>query len=93
MPEEFNEVEKQIEAGYDYRGHVTITFKSGEKIEGFIANRQFPNPKLKEDNFIEVHLKGSGEVRRYPIPSVLSVELTGKDWALVNPYVPPAKKP
>jgi hypothetical protein len=93
MPiQELSEVEKQIEAGYDYRGHVTIIFQDGKKVEGFLYNRQFKNPKLPEDNFIEVFLKGDEKPQKYSIASVQSVELTGEDCAALNPYIPPKKK-
>lgn len=87
-----SELEKQIEAGFDYRGHVTITFKDGKKTEGFLYNRQFKNPKLSEDNFIEVFLKEGGDGRKYSISDLQSVDLTGEDCAALNPYIPPEKK-
>jgi len=76
-----NELEKQVEAAYDYRGHVTITFKDGKTLEGFVFNRQFENPKLPQDNFIEVIVKGKDERLRLPIDSLASIALTGKDFA------------
>lgn len=79
MPEE--ELEKQISAAYDFRGHVTIRFKSGEEAEGFLFNREFKGPGLPEEGFIEVILKGSGDRRRYPVASLASVTLTGEDCA------------
>lgn len=76
-----NEIEKQIETAYDYRGHVTIKLKSGESIEGFVFNRQFAGTLLKEEPFIEVFLKASAERKKYPISTVDSVTLTGEDCA------------
>lgn len=67
------ELEKQIEAAYDYRGHVTIGLKDGQSVEGFIFNRQ--------PQFIEVFLKGSGDRRRYETSDLRSVALTGEDCA------------
>ena len=81
-----NDIERQIEAAYDFRGHVTIKLKGGETVEGFIFNRQFKNPKMKKDNFIEVVLKGSGDRRDLDIASVESVALTGEDFAEGNSY-------
>ena len=80
------ELKKQIEAAYDYRGHVTLTFNDGGKAEGFVFNREYSNPKLKEDHFIEVFLKGSAEERRYPMSSIRSIELTGEDYAAGKSY-------
>ncbi len=83
---------QQIEAAYDFRGHVTITFKSGESAEGYMFNRQYENPKLPEDNFIEVVLKGSGEKRRYSIGTLSAVALTGEDCAAGKSYEDYLKK-
>ena len=80
-----SDMEKQIEAAYDYRGYVTLKMKSGETVEGFVFNRQYSNPKMKEDNFIEVFLKANGEKKQYSIPAIQSVELTGEDCAATTP--------
>ena len=83
------EIEKQVEAAYDYRGYVTVLFNSGEAVEGFVFNREFTNPLMKEDNFVEVFLKGGVEKRRYPISSIRSIALTGEDCAV--PFTPPPR--
>lgn len=76
-----SEIETQVEAAFDYRGHVTITFNNGDSIEGYIFNREFSNPKLSQDNFIEVFPKGLDERRRFPIASIRSISLSGQDCA------------
>ena len=83
------EIDKQVEAAYDYRGYVTIKFKTGETAEGFVFNREFDNPLMKEDNFIEVILKAGGESRKYPISTLASIALTGEDCAV--PFTPSAR--
>jgi hypothetical protein len=80
-----NELERLIEAAFDYRGHVTITLKSGERVVGYVYNRQFAHPKLQEASFIEVFLAGSGERRKFAIDTIQAVELTGKDYAATGP--------
>ena len=87
-----NALEIQIEAAYNYRGHVTIHFVKGESIEGFLYNREFTNPKIQQDHFVEVFLKGSGESVRYPISALRSVELTGEDCAAGKSYEDHLKK-
>jgi hypothetical protein len=72
---------RQIEAAFDYRGHVTITLKDGERVVGYVYNRQFAHPRLREAPFIEIFLTGSGERRRFAIDAIHAVELTGKDYA------------
>ena len=74
---ERTEVEKQIEAAFDYRGHVTITFVNGETLVGFIFNRAFSTPKHPVEPFIEVHPKGSDAAKKFLMSEVRSVALTG----------------
>lgn len=75
------ELKKQIEAAYDFRGHVTVRLKDGSSVEGFLFNRQYDNAKLAEDNFIEVMVKGGGERKRFAFAAIESVALTGEDAA------------
>lgn len=83
MRQPTNPCEEQIEAGFDYRGNVTITFKSGESVEGFLFNRDFaPHASLRESPFVEVFLSG-GERKKYPIATIDAVALSGKDHASV----------
>jgi hypothetical protein len=79
-----NAFERQIEAAFDYRGHVTITLKSGERVLGYVYNRQFAHPRLREPPFIEMFLVGSGERRKFSLDVIYAVELTGKDYAAAD---------
>lgn len=81
MPGPSNELERQIEAAFDYRGHVMITCTDGERVEGYLFNRAFAHPKLGEEPYIELFLAGSGEPRKYRIASIQGVELSGRDYA------------
>ena len=85
-------VEQQIEVAYDFRGHVTVALKAGGSVEGYLFNRQFANPRLAEDNFVELVLKGSGESRRLKIAEIASVTLTGEDCAAGKSYEDYLKK-
>lgn len=79
-----HELERQIEAAFDYRGHVTITLKDGKRVVGYVYNRQFAHPKLREAPFIEIFLAGSGESRKFAIDAIHTIELTGKDYAAIG---------
>lgn len=70
-----NDVEKQIEAAYDYRGHVTIRLKGGGAVGGFVFNRD------PAGGFMDVMVKDSDVRRRIGIEDVLAEELTGRDYA------------
>ncbi len=82
-----NEVSKQIDEAFDFRGHVTVTFTDGKTLEGYLFNRELA--PMKGEGYIEIIPKNSEERLRFPAASVKSVTLTGKDFA--SPFVPPAK--
>ena len=92
MNPQLTDVEKQIEAAYDFRGHVTLTLDNDELVEGYIFNRVFSSPKIKEPSFIEVFPKGSDASKKIAIASVKSVALTGEDCAAGNSYEDYLKK-
>lgn len=79
------DVAAQIDAAYDYRGHVTITFTDGKTVVGYLFNRVLDGA----DPFVEYYPKDSDERARVPAATIAKVELTGKDFAV--PFTPPAK--
>lgn len=81
MPNISESLRAQIEAAFNYRGHVTIAFSNGEGIEGFLFNRRYPDPKTDSEGFIEIFPKGLDERRRYPMGKLQSIALTGEDAA------------
>jgi len=81
------EVAEQIEAAYDYRGHVTLTLNDGKVLEGFLFNREVA--PLKGEPYVEILRKDSDERLRFASKDVKSVTLTGKDFAV--PFVAPKK--
>ena len=87
-----NEIERQVEAAFDYRGHVTITLKDGKSLTAFVYGREFANPRAPEQHTIEVILKDSDERRRIPIASIERIELTGTDYAAGNSFQDYLKK-
>jgi hypothetical protein len=82
-----NEVAKQIDEAFDFRGHVTITFRDGSTVVGYLFNRELA--PHKGEAYVEVIPKDSDERKRWPAAEVKSIALTGKDFAV--PFVPPAK--
>ncbi len=81
------DVAAQIDAAFDYRGHVTVTLDDGRKVEGYLFNRELA--PLKGEAYIEVMLKDSEERLRFPAETVSAVAMSGKDFA--QPFVPPAR--
>jgi hypothetical protein len=80
-------VAEQIEAAYDYRGHVTLTLNDGTAVEGFLFNREVT--PLNGEPYVEMMRKDSDERVRFAASDVKSVAITGKDFAV--PFVPPKK--
>jgi hypothetical protein len=81
------DVAAQIEAAYDFRGHVTMTLNDGKVIEGFLFNRELT--PFKGEPYVEMLRKDSDERLRFPATAVKSVAMTGKDFAV--PFVAPKK--
>jgi hypothetical protein len=85
-------LERQIEAAFNYRGHVTVRLKAGGLVEGFLFNRQFKDARLAQDEFVELFVKGTGERLKLAVGALDSVELTGADCAAGNSYEDYLKK-
>ncbi|OIO07552.1 MAG: hypothetical protein AUJ52_10095 [Elusimicrobia bacterium CG1_02_63_36] len=76
-----DELKNQIDAGFDFRGHVTITFEDGKTLDGYLYNRIYKTDKLSDGDYIEVYPKDSDASRRFPMESLRSIELSGKNFA------------
>ena len=76
-----SELNQQVEHAFNYRGDVTVSFKDGKTLVGFLANRDFtPHASLKKEPFVELYLP-SGERQEYLLATIASVEATGVDHA------------
>jgi len=80
------ELQQQIEAAFDYRGHVSVILASGKTVAGFLYNRHFENGPGTDAGFVELFLAGSGEPCQLDITTITTVELTGKDEAAGKSY-------
>jgi hypothetical protein len=76
----------QIDAAFDYRGHVTVRLADGGSFEGFLYNRRY------EEGWVELFVKNTEERRRVEISAIASVELTGEDAAAGKSYEDHLKK-
>ena len=43
-----NEVAKQIDEAFDFRGHVTVSFTDGKTMEGYLFNRDQQGGKVEQ---------------------------------------------
>jgi len=68
-----------LEKAFDYRGDVTLTLKSGERIEAFIFNRR--TGATLADSFVQYFTPGAAEKRKVSYAEIARLEFTGKDRA------------
>ena len=73
------EVRQALEKAFDYRGDVTLTLKSGERIEAFIFNRQ-TGPTLAE-SVVTYFTPAANDKRKVSYADIARLEFTGKDRA------------
>jgi len=80
------ELQTQIEAAYDYRGHVTVSLKDGSAVEGYLFNRLYAHPKGGPGFYVDLIVKNKDENRRLGMDSIRSIALTGEDCAAGKSY-------
>ena len=68
-----------IEKAFDYRGDVTLTLKSGERIEAFIFNRK--TGTTLADSFVQYFTPNAPEKRSVSYAEIARLEFSGKDRA------------
>ena len=68
-----------LEKAFDYRGDVTLTLKSGERVEAYIFNRQAA-PALA-DCYVQYFVPGDAIKHRVSYALITGIEFTGKDRA------------
>lgn len=71
----------QIDAAYDFRGHVTVVLKGGATVEGFVFNRVKKTARFPDGDYLDIMVKDSDEKRRLRFDEVASIALTGKNHA------------
>src|SRR5208283_522083 len=73
------EIRNALEKAFDYRGDVTITLKSGEKIEAYIFNR-IAGQSLA-DSWVQYFTPKAEEKRKLSYAEIARLEFSGKDRA------------
>ncbi|HKN19947.1 MAG TPA: hypothetical protein VJX73_00945 [Terracidiphilus sp.] len=68
-----------LEKAFDYRGDVTLTLKSGEKIEAYIFNRS--TGATLADSWVHYFTPSAPEKRKVSYAEIARLEFTGKDRA------------
>ncbi len=72
-----NQVPEAVEQAFDYRGDVTITLKSGDRIEGYVFDRQTQSGQAK----IRLMLKNEGRKISVAQSEIEHLAFSGRDMA------------
>lgn len=73
------EIRTALEKAFDYRGDVSITLKSGEKIDGYIFDRR--SGKALTDSVIRLYPKSGNQKISISYADIGALAFTGKDTA------------
>src|SRR5206468_10073565 len=73
------EIRAALEKAFDYRGDVSITLKSGEKIEGYIFDRR--SGKSLVDSVVRLYPKTGNQKISVSYADIAALAFTGKDTA------------
>jgi transcriptional antiterminator Rof (Rho-off) len=77
FPRTPQEVEEVIELAFDYRGDITLEIKTGERIEGYIFDRD----SRKRKSVLKIFPKGQHGSREIFYHEVMAVFFSGEDTA------------
>ena len=73
------DIKNALEKAFDSRGDVTLTLRSGEKIEAYIFNRS--TGATLEESFVQYFTPKADEKRKVSYAQIARLEFTGKDRA------------
>src|SRR3954467_7082457 len=74
-----DEVRAALEKAFDYRGDLTITLKSGEKVEGYLYDRKVG--KTLDDSLARIMPKDKPGRMNVRYSDIAALAFTGKDTA------------
>ena len=73
------EIRQALEKAFDYRGDVTITLKSGAKVDGYIFDRR--TGKTLSDSAVRLYSKSGNDKLTISYADIAALAFTGKDTA------------
>ena len=73
------DIRQALEKAFDYRGDVTITLKSGERIDAYIFNRQTGATLV--ESYVQYFTPSAPEKRKVGYADIARLEFSGKDRA------------
>jgi hypothetical protein len=81
VPELASEADLQValEKAFDYRGDISLTFKSGEKVEAYVFNRHTGSSLA--DSYVQYFASSAPDKRKACYADIARIEFSGKDRA------------
>ena len=73
------DLRQALEKAFDYRGDVTMTLKSGERIEAYIFNRQ--SGATLADSYVQYFTPTTSAKQKLSYAEIARLEFSGKDRA------------
>ena len=73
------EIRAALEKAFDYRGDITITLKTGDKIEGYIFDRR--TGTSLSDALVRLFPKSGNQKISVPYADIAALAFTGRDTA------------
>jgi hypothetical protein len=74
-----DDIRDALEKAFDYRGDVTLTLKSGDRIEAYIFNRQ--TGATLADSYVQYFTPTAPDKRKVSYAEIARLEFSGKDRA------------
>ncbi len=74
-----DDLRQALEKAFDYRGDISLTLKSGERIEAFIFNRH--TGATLADSWVQYFTPSAPEKRKVSYAEIARLEFSGKDRA------------
>jgi hypothetical protein len=71
-----------VDLAFDYRGNTTIVLRTGEKLYGYVSNRDAET----QTPYLEMFDGEGGGPHRIPYADVRTIHFTGKDTAAGKSY-------
>ena len=75
-----DDIRTALEKAFDYRGDLTITLKSGERVEGYVFDRRADGPSLADCSLRLIQKTGREKIL-IGYADIAALAFTGKDTA------------
>jgi hypothetical protein len=81
-PNSPDELRRILEEAFHYRGDVTLHLQSGERVQGYLFNRDFGG----EAPYVQMFVEGLNRPCQIPCSEIVAISFTGEDTASGNDW-------